>query len=702
VGVDLGSLTRLEAILLPQIQSISREWTERHLAVDLVRQSVEVDLGSDPNAYATRFVEPVLRVLMSYLRTGDRRFADIYTDERNRYLTGPAAVNGAETCLPRLIPADEASLIACVPDEMKSSLTSILVTLHSGLLAQSGKSVSVLFVGDCLMTEIRAGLAGRLRDHGITLNSRHCYFSRSGGVGLATDPVLTEVAAIKADMIAASFMTFDGVPAFSALRADANRMSASARDSAVDEAMEVIRGFVDQIRTSTSIPILLHGVAGLPASKFRRRLKFVPFHSRKERMLLDSLNRELRTFAEHVENCIFIDEQAVSENAGGLRAVSAPMFDAQTTKNAVFHHSLFGASVGDSYAKVISAYSILKATKVLLVDFDNTLWKGVMAEGEVQHDRHGQKLLRTLKEAGIVLVAVSKNDIGSIRWSEMELQQDDFALLEINWGQKSESIDRAIQLLDLAPDSFVLLDDNPVERDLVRQAHPKINSLDPTDPGTWQALQFMLDFPSTRATEEASNRTAMYREAAARRQELQGGTRDYDSMMASLKIEVEIRDAAASDLDRIHELTQRTNQFNTTTIRYTPIELASLVTDPLGRVRIATLKDRFGDFGLVGVVIARRTDRQVQLESVVMSCRAMGFEVERAMIEMLLSAEHEWDEAIGSIRPTERNAPCQDLYHRLGFHRVDDEHWSLPIGKLNHDLPSWLTVSNSVRIAKPA
>jgi predicted enzyme involved in methoxymalonyl-ACP biosynthesis len=85
-----------------------------------------------------------------------------------------------------------------------------------------------------------------------------------------------------------------------------------------------------------------------------------------------------------------------------------------------------------------------------------------------------------------------------------------------------------------------------------------------------------------------------------------------------------------------------------------------------------------------------------------MSCRAMGFEVERAMIEMLLSAEHEWDEAIGSIRPTERNAPCQDLYHRLGFHRVDDEHWSLPIGKLNHDLPSWLTVSNSVRIAKPA
>ncbi len=138
-----------------------------------------------------------------------------------------------------------------------------------------------------------------------------------------------------------------------------------------------------------------------------------------------------------------------------------------------------------------------------------------MAEGEVKHNFYAQALLKKLKEAGILLVALSRNTPESVRWPEMRLNRDDFVLEKISWRPKADGAAEAIAELDLAANAFVLLDDNPVERALVTEQIPGVRALDPALPETWRALERWLDFPSTKFTEEARRRTELYREAAA-------------------------------------------------------------------------------------------------------------------------------------------------------------------------------------------
>ena len=201
----------------------------------------------------------------------------------------------------------------------------------------------------------------------------------------------------------------------------------------------------------------------------------------------------------------------------------------------MFHPSWFGAVLAPIYVELARAQATLRNAKVLLVDFDNTLWQGVMAEGEVAHERERQRLLRELRDAGVLLVALSKNSDDAIRWDEMDLSPEDFVLHKVSWNQKAQSVLEAAQQLDLSPDSFVLLDDNPAERELVRQRLPEVRALDSNDPATWRALEWMLELPITGRSAEAARRTEMYREAAARREAL-ADELDLPSMMRSLEL----------------------------------------------------------------------------------------------------------------------------------------------------------------------
>ena len=169
-------------------------------------------------------------------------------------------------------------------------------------------------------------------------------------------------------------------------------------------------------------------------------------------------------------------------------------------EGAYVHHSRFGDVLADVYERTLTAHALLGRAKALLVDLDNTLWEGVMADGPVRHHRDRQRQLKRLREAGVLLVALSKNDPGSIRWDELSLDPEDFVLHQINWRPKPDNVSEAITALDLAPEAFVLLDDNPAERALVCENVPGVRALDPTDPLADEALAQWLEFPSTRQT----------------------------------------------------------------------------------------------------------------------------------------------------------------------------------------------------------
>src|SRR5206468_1405805 len=151
--------------------------------------------------------------------------------------------------------------------------------------------------------------------------------------------------------------------------------------------------------------------------------------------------------------------------------------------------------------------------------------------------------------------------------------------------------------------------------------------------------------------------------------------------------------ADESTLDRVHELVQRTTQFNTTTRRRSPAELAELLADPAYDCRITSLRDRFGDLGVVGVVIAHREGTRLTFDSVIMSCRAMGFGLELAMIASALEAAGDWETAVGVYAPTDRNGPCAQVFASAGFAAMSPEEWLLTRDAASPvPVPEWLDV----------
>ncbi|PXF32850.1 hypothetical protein WH50_02130 [Pokkaliibacter plantistimulans] len=587
-------------------------------------------------------------------------------------------------------------LLRCNAPDVADAFCAVMEGVHQPLLNKhSSKPIRIALIGDCIMTEISSFLEPLLFERTISIDYKTFYFSSRMGEGIDTQGIEEGIASGKFDLIALSFLTFEGLPLYTHLlqTATSGKVALSVLNEQCDALLVSIDRYIAAIRARTNTPILLHGCSGLPLGKYRRRLPFLPVMSPGKRYVVERLNAGLRDIAGHLENILLIDEQAVVARAGH-RYASQHLLPHALRKNAYIHHSRFGMLMAEEYAHMVNAYYLLANTKVLLVDFDNTLWQGVMADGPVVHDVAGQQLLKELQQAGILLVSLSKNDPRNIRWEEMQLQPDDFVLHKISWDAKPQAVLEVASVLDLDPRSFVMLDDNPVERELVTTSVQGITAFDPLQPSSWQYLRWLLSFPATRQTEEAGRRTSMYREAAQRR-EAQAISFDYDAMMHSLELKVGWRLATHKDLDRLHELISRTNQFNTTTIRYSQAELEQLLKARDHGVFVATLSDKFGSLGIVGSVICRVDNQCLIYESVVMSCRAMGFGLESLLISMPVATFTGIHTLVGTFTASERNSPCADLFHNAGFVKASDHQWYRPVsaGKLTY--PTWLHLSGS-------
>jgi FkbH-like protein len=203
----------------------------------------------------------------------------------------------------------------------------------------------------------------------------------------------------------------------------------------------------------------------------------------------------------------------------------------------------------------------------------------------------------------------------------------------------------------------------------------------------------MLSFPNTARTEEARQRTELYRARRERAAALHTPL-DYPAMMASLGLRVGFGPAADREVERIAELVQRTNQFNTTTTRYPRAQLAELLHSHGHGIYVATLADKFGSMGLVAVAVVRRDGPLRVFEAFVMSCRAMGLGLEQLVVRRVIDAEGgPGVRFIGRYVPTERNDPCRALWERSGFVAVAGDEWALEPGAPRPAEPPWFRVS---------
>lgn len=427
--------------------------------------------GSDRSFLSERYFPSLIRLKVAFWETGDPAYERIYLDERLRYAPHRMPFAKRREFFKGLLESEEQVLLSLGADE---AVTDEFLKLNQPLIQDApNRSVSVLAIGDCLLNEVRAFLPD-LED-GTATDMRCIYFSASQSKGLDMGEVLSFLDSQRVDFIAMSFLSYEALPGYSRLVQYADKMTQDELDAASDNFITTIRRFISGLREKTNHTMLLHGVSGLPLHRYRKHLSFVSPLSSKQRYLINYLDSKLKELASASENCIFIDEREIAE-LNGYRHVSREIAP-QRRFGGMFHTTWFGKHLAEeSYYPILEAFGNLSEYKLLLVDFDNTLWAGVMADGEVEYYHNRQNLLRRLKDTGIVLVALSKNSPENIRWSEMELQEDDFAVLKIGWNTKAQSVKEVADTLNLNVKNFVLLDDSPQERALMTSEIPGVTN----------------------------------------------------------------------------------------------------------------------------------------------------------------------------------------------------------------------------------
>ncbi len=349
-------------------------------------------------------------------------------------------------------------------------------------------------------------------------------------------------------------------------------------------------------------------------------------------------------------------------------------------------------------AELMSRYcSIAFGTKkkCIAVDLDNTLWGGVAGEDGVDgitlsnHKEgarfyHLQKSLLRMKSRGVMLAVISKNnpeDVDEVfeKHPYMLLKKDDFVAMSVNWESKSSNIRSMAEGLNIGLDSFLFLDDDPVERAQMEAECPEVTVIDfPKD--TSDLPQLMEEvyegyFKSLDTTNEDLSKTEQYRQEA-KRAESRKSAITLDDYLSGLEIHVDIHRMKSDEEVRVAQLIEKTNQFNLTTKRYSQSEVHELSTFEDSDVIVARMKDKFGDEGLVSVMVLKYDADTVDIDSFLMSCRVMNRGLEDVMVqkvaEWMRSEKPELKWVRGHYIKTFKNKPVEELYDDMGFTLVAD------------------------------
>ena len=328
--------------------------------------------------------------------------------------------------------------------------------------------------------------------------------------------------------------------------------------------------------------------------------------------------------------------------------------------------------------------------KILVLDLDNTVWGGVIGDDGLAGIEIGdtsprgeafkafQRYAKSLTRRGVLLGVCSKNDHANAvepfeKHPEMVLRMDDFASFSANWDPKADNIRRMAAELNLGLDSFVFVDDNAAEVEIVRQFAPEVTAIHlGADPSEFVALlQDARLFEPASVTADDAKRTQQYQSERERKALLSSAV-DMDAYLESLEMEGLVSDFVPVDVPRLSQLINKSNQFNLTTRRRSEGEVTALIDDPSHACFSVRLKDRFGDHGLIAIAIGRVEGATMVIDTWLMSCRVLKRRVEDEVLNELvrLADERGCSTLIGVYLPTAKNGMVEDHYPALGFECV--------------------------------
>lgn len=340
------------------------------------------------------------------------------------------------------------------------------------------------------------------------------------------------------------------------------------------------------------------------------------------------------------------------------------------------------------YTKKLESIA-LKRKKCLVLDLDNTLWGGVLGEEGIEGIQIGgdypgkaflyfQEALLELSKSGVILTICSKNNEQDVldAWEKnpfLVLKKEHFATYRINWTDKATNIKEMAEELNLGLDSFVFVDDNPTERELIKQLLPMVEVPDfPTQPYELPMFfQKLVEdyFKVYSITDEDKKKTQQYKANASRAQE-QRNFGDFTDFLRSLDIQMTIEQANEFNIQRIAQMTQKTNQFNLTTKRYTDADIRKFLQEGW-KIWCLSVADKFGDNGITGCIMVNGNE----IDTLLLSCRILGKGIEHAFLKKVLSllCEDGVDEVKAAYLPTLKNHQVSDFYDKNGFAVLSEE-----------------------------
>ena len=357
------------------------------------------------------------------------------------------------------------------------------------------------------------------------------------------------------------------------------------------------------------------------------------------------------------------------------------------------------------------------ARKLIAVDLDNTLWGGVVGDDGWEalriggHDAVGeayvdfQRALKTLSQYGVAIAVVSKNEESVAfevfdKHPEMVLRRADFAGWRINWRSKDQNIKELSRELNIGLESVVFIDDDAAERGRVREALPEVLVPEwPKDPARFgEALRELDCFDRSETTAEDRLRTSMYIQQRERNDSLVHAP-STDEWLCSLGIRAEIEVIGKGNIKRLIQLINKTNQMNLSTRRMTEPQLLDWLTGEQNRAAVAlTVADRFGDIGLTGFVSWETVGADLEIVDFILSCRAMGRQVETLMAHLAVEAARECNlrSVIARLMPTTRNAPCLDFWRKSGFTESEPNTFVWDASDV-YPKPTFIAANNNLR-----
>ncbi len=547
-------------------------------------------------------------------------------------------------------------------------------------------------IGNGTLDHLALPLVASAARHGVALDYVLGHYDQVLQEALAPDSVIN-AAQLDAVLIA---IDYRGLPLV-ATPGDQPKAQAT-----IDAALQYLDTVARGIRQHSNALPILQTLAPPPEALFGSRDAAIPGTLRN---LINQINLELTRRAAASEDLLF-DVNALGQTVGLANWHSPSQYNLAKYPFADAYLPLYADHVG----RLLGA-ARGKSRRALVLDLDNTLWGGVIgddlldgirvAQGDAVGEAHlsVQKLALELRERGVVLAVSSKNDDSTARLPfqrhpEMLLRENHFAVFQANWNDKATNIQAIAKELSLGLESFVFLDDNPVERNLVREMLPEVAVPElPDDPSLYARTLNAAGYFEALAFLAEDRQRAEYYQDNARRVALQGQAGDLDAYLKSLDMQITFAPFDDVGRSRIVQLINKSNQFNLTTRRYTEADVAQVESEPNHFSLQVRLTDTFGDNGMIAVVICRPLRDAAcsdgsgsadtwDIDTWLMSCRVLGRKVEEMVLSEILThaARCGVTRLVGRYVPTDRNALVKDHYAKLGF---------TPIGELGDGTTLW-------------